>query len=125
MRSNCLHYALQRWHEEHAGKLCLVSSTHWCIPHVQFKDRFGVLTQFVPPGDLPTAWQSLFGFEGFVEMGDSHADMREKMNPICTFLGTCILLVSGGVWYFQRFIGREHLEYPEPIKVPRNEPFPY
>ncbi len=115
MRSNCLHYALQRWHSERGGKLSLVSSTHWCIPHVQFQDSEGVLTQFVPPGELPQPMNSLFGFEGFVELGDSHAHLREKMNPLCTFIGTLILLVSGGIWYFWSFCGRKSLVYPEPI----------
>lgn len=102
MRTNCLWYALDRWVEE-GGCLGLVRSTHWCIPHVNHRAIGAAsVTQFVPFHDLKEPWYSLFGFDGQVVYGDADAVRRGPMNPVCMFLGTCILFVSGAVWVATR-----------------------
>lgn len=101
LKTTCLWYALDRWAEV-GGRLGLVRSTHWCIPHVQHHTIDEQLTQFVPLSDLRAPWHSLFGFEGHVVTLDANALQRGPVNPICMFIGTCILLVAGGAWFFHR-----------------------
>jgi len=101
--SNCLWYALDTC-EEIGGGLVIVASTHWPIPHVQHISHDRVITQYVPPHDLKEPWHSLFGFEGVVEVVDKGAAKRKRMSALGMFLGTIILLVSGGLWMAHRGI---------------------
>lgn len=100
-RNSCLWYALDKWSTE-GGAFRLVRSTHWCIPHCQHVSPDGVLTHFVPPGDLKAPWHSLFGFEGEIKMHDDQE--RGSMSPVCMFFGTLILLVFGAAWFVNRQI---------------------
>jgi hypothetical protein len=116
VESNCLWYALHMWHKV-GGRLGFVTSTHWCIPHVQHHDKNEVLTQFVPPHDLKSTWHSLFGFKGFVELGDSSAHKRKTMTLFGSFIGVLIILIFGFVWYAQQLFRRSEPYYPEPVKM--------
>ena len=93
--SQCLFYALDRWFAE-GGGIVFVKSTHWFIPHVQHLSRRGVLTHFVPPGDLRAAWHCLFGFYGTVETGDR--DDRLPMSKIGMLFGILLMLIGWTVW---------------------------
>lgn len=106
MKSSCLWYALDKWASE-GGRLGLVHSMHWCIPHVQHQARGESLpTQFVPLSDLRWPWLSLFGFEGQVVVGDAHESERGPMSSACMLLGTVLLFVSGALWAIHRAIKR-------------------
>lgn len=93
--SQCLFYALNRWHKD-GGYLLLGRSTHWCIPHVLHMSNKGEVSHFAPNQDLRTPWHSLLGFKGVVFDRDSYE--RAPMNILCMFLGTIALFVFGGVW---------------------------
>jgi hypothetical protein len=97
MKSNCLWYALDKWHDE-GGGLILAKSVHWLIPHVLHETIYGELSHFVPPGDLKEPWYSLFGFEGVVMYVDKDKLNRNPMSKLGMFLGTCILFTLGGAW---------------------------
>lgn len=106
MKSSCLWYALDKWAAV-GGRLGLVHSMHWCIPHVQHHAIGAALpTQFVPLADLRWPWLSLFGFEGQVVVGDPHESDRGPMSPACMLLGTVLLFVSGALWVVHRTIKR-------------------
>jgi len=104
MKLNCLWYALDRWHSE-GGALVLVASRHWCIPHVQYRDNQGVLTEYRPYSDLPAPCWSLFGFDGYVHEVDA-SDHRAPQHALCTLVGTLLLLVMGGAWGVHRLAAR-------------------
>lgn len=95
----CLWYALDKWKSE-GGYLLLGRSTYWCIPHVLHMNRDKKVMHYVPFEDLKYPWYSIFGFDGEIVIEDN-AD-RKPMNSICMFLGTLILLVFGGLWFFNR-----------------------
>ena len=101
MYSQCLYYALDKWHEE-GGYVLLARSAHWCIPHVLHMSNKGEITHFVPPANLKEPWHSLFGFEGIIRRDD--AQYRAPMGKICMFIGTMILLVLGCNWVINRFL---------------------
>jgi hypothetical protein len=95
MKSTCLRYALDKWHEE-GGRICFVKSKHWFIPHAQHESQAGVLTQFVPFENLKQPWYSLFSFEGHVITGDSL--VREPISKTGMLIGIVLLLISGAAW---------------------------
>lgn len=106
MKSTCLFYALDKWAAE-GGRLSLVHSMHWCIPHVQHHAIGAVHpTQFIPFADLRWPWLSLFGFEGKVVEGDEHERDSAPMHPLCMALGTVILMLSGAAWVVHRTISK-------------------
>lgn len=98
--SQCLFYALNKWHEE-GGYLLLGRSTHWCIPHVLHMSNEGRVTHFAPNHTLRTPWHSLLGFKGIVFERDSYP--RAPMRIICMFLGTLALVVFGAAWAFKTY----------------------
>lgn len=64
MRKTCLTHSLDKWHEE-GGFLLIRKSVHWDVAHVMHLDsEWEKLSNFGPPGKLPAAWYSVFGFEG-------------------------------------------------------------
>lgn len=62
-------------------------------------------------------WHSLFGFKGFVELGDSSAHKRKTMTHFGSFIGVLIILMFGSVWYVQQLIRRSEPEYPAAVKI--------
>jgi len=111
MRYQCLDYALDKCHSE-GGGMVFVRSTHWCVPHVQHLSRAGVLTHYVPYGDLEHAWYALGGFDGEVVVGDKDAATRAPMHPICTGIGVTLLFLLGLSWYVRRTMARIWKTYP-------------
>lgn len=101
--SQCLFYALDRWHAE-GGSLVFVKSTHWLIPHVQHQSRAGVLTHFVPPEDLRAVWHSLFGFYGTVVTGDQ--DERTPISMTGIFIGWVLMGIFGAAWAINRNVAK-------------------
>lgn len=102
-KSQCLNYALDKWHTE-GGYLLLGRSTHWCIPHVLHMSNKGEVSHFAPTQLLRTPWYSLLGFKGIVFNKDSYE--RAPMNIICMFLGTIALVVLGGFWAAKTYFNK-------------------
>jgi hypothetical protein len=94
-RTQCLWYALDKWHAE-GGYLMLGKSTHWAIPHVLHLSRSHMLTHFVPPADLKAPWHSMFGFNGNVIVGDPSD--RCPMSKRGIFIGSLVLVLFGAAW---------------------------
>ena len=99
--TQCLWYALDRWHER-GGYLMYRKSTHWCMPHVMHVDVVGGLYHFVPPADLNAAWLSVIGFDGQVLSSDK--EHAVPIGKLCIFFGTLMMLVLGGVWAIKRVV---------------------
>jgi len=97
---NCVEYALTKWASD-GGGIKLVTSKHWCVPHMQHEDNDSVLTEYRPFTDLPTPWHSLFGFQGEVVVVPK-AVQRAPQNPMCMLLGTVFLFLLGGIWVLKR-----------------------
>jgi len=108
MKMQCLYYALDKW-QETGGYLLFRKSVHWCMPHVLHLDNVtNQITHYVPPDNLKYPWYSMFGFEGYIKQGDT--EVCNRMNPICMFLGTLVLLVLGCKWYFSRLLTRKIID---------------
>lgn len=92
---NCLAYALARWHE-HGGALRIVRSRHWGMPHVLHEAQDGTITHYVPPRDLATPLQSLWGFDGEVRVGDNM--VRGPMPLRGIVIGAWLLALGATGW---------------------------
>ena len=98
--SQCLFYALNKWHTE-GGYLLLGRSAHWCIPHVLHMTNKGEVTHFAPNQKLKSPWYSLLGFKGVVFDMDSYE--RAPMNVLCMLIGTMALAAFGAIWAIKTY----------------------
>lgn len=101
--SQCLFYALDKWHVE-GGYLKFGKSVHWCIPHVLHRSVNGDLSHFAPDAKLRQPWYSLAGFKGRVYTEDKDILKRGAMSMPCMFIGTMLLVILGGVWALRTII---------------------
>lgn len=100
MKIQCLFYALDKINNE-GGYIVFRKSTHWCMPHVlHYNPIQNRLSHYVPPADLPSPWYSMFGFDGYVKVGDS--EVCPPMSPTCMFFGTLALGIFGLIWLVNR-----------------------
>jgi len=106
MKSQCLYYALDMW-EETGGYIIFRRSVHWCIPHVLHMNKnTGTITHYIPPENLKYPWYSMFGFEGYIKTDDT--EDCNRMNPLCMFIGSIVLLLLGCNWYLSRLLTRRN-----------------
>jgi hypothetical protein len=100
-QSQCLWYALDKWHAE-GGYLVFRKSKHWFMPHVMHLSADqGQLSHFVPPDDLKKPWHSVGGFQGIVMLDDK--EQAKPMSLAGMFVGTLLLMILGGVWVVRRW----------------------
>ncbi|OOV05757.1 hypothetical protein [Rhodoferax fermentans] len=104
--TNCFMYAFDCVHEL-GGYLCIGMSARdkdghpWPWQHLGNYDNLRhEFKSFVPPGDLPRHWNSFFGFEGSVVVGDS--EFRRPMPVGLMYRGVFALFIALTVWYIKR-----------------------
>lgn len=91
-RSNCVFYVLDRIHEV-GGYIQARLSDHWTNLHARHIDRAGVMSHYVPPKDLDSAWQSLGMFDGHILNHDPVAANPAPVRAIL-FGVTCLFVLT-------------------------------